>query len=652
VKFANPAARRLREAIAEGPAAVRASWDALAASAARVARPTTFEAEFAGAGYLVTAVPLPSLGYVNVYAADVTERTIGERRLRAQLARNVLLHRITRAIGERLDLRVVLQVVCDSIQSQLFARFCAIALLEGMPARPVVRCIAARSAALAEMLGLVEGASPDLGEKGLERFASGRPVFDPRAAESPGDEFSRRLVAGGMQSIVLVPLHVEGHLSGLLVVARTEAAAFDGDECEFLGQLGENVALAVQQAQLHGTLRQAYEELIRTQRTIVRQEGLRALGQMAGGIVHDVNNAIAPVALYTEALLEGEPGLSARAREYLGTIQGAVDSVAATVERLRQFHRPREEDFGRTKVTLDPLLGKVAELARAQLSSGPGPAVDVELRLDPAVPAIEASEAEIQEALMNLVMNARDAMPEGGCIVLRARPAASPDGAPLAIVEVADTGVGMDDVTCRRCLEPFFTTKGRRGSGLGLPMVYGAMQRHGGDMEIQSAPGAGTTVRLQFPAMSPETRTAAVAPSQPHPRVGGPLRVLLVDDDPMVVRSLVKMIELDGHDIDSASGGAEAIAAFEAALRDGRPYDAVITDLGMPGCDGHAVARAVKAARPDARVIVLTGWGERMGESDAAACADLVLGKPPRLAQIRDALEHCRAIGGAAGGSA
>ena len=158
---------------------------------------------------------------------------------------------------------------------------------------------------------------------------------------------------------------------GVLVAARREPRSFSSGECEFLRQLSAHVALAAQQAELHGALQQAYDDLRQTQQTVMQQERLRALGQMASGIAHDINNAISPVALYTETLLEREPGLSERGRAYLQTISRAIDDVAATVARMREFYRQREPQLTLVRVHLNELVQQVLDLTRARWSDMP-----------------------------------------------------------------------------------------------------------------------------------------------------------------------------------------------------------------------------------------------------------------------------------------
>ena len=340
---------------------------------------------------------------------------------------------------------------------------------------------------------------------------------------------------------------------------------------------------------------------------------------------------------------------------YLKTIARAIDDVAATVARMREFYRGREPQLALMPVQLNPLVQQVVELTRARWSDMPqqrGAVIRVDTDLAPDLPGTLGVESEVREALINLVFNAVDAMPEGGLLTLRTR-STGPQGrgkgaAPRrALVEVIDTGVGMDDDTRRRCLEPFFTTKGERGTGLGLAMVYGVAQRHGAEVEIDSAVGRGTTVRLSFPipASAPALSAMAAAPQAPTSR----LRILIVDDDPLMLKSLCDTLELDGHVVVTANGGQAGIDAFRAARVPAEAFDVVITDLGMPHVDGRKVARAVKEIGPATPVIMLTGWGQRLvADGEVPAHVDRVLNKPPRLEEVRAALAQATHRGRAA----
>jgi len=445
-----------------------------------------------------------------------------------------------------------------------------------------------------------------------------------------------------LRSVVFAPLQMESQTFGILMAARRETQAFSSADCEFLKQVSEHAALATHQAQLYIALQGAFDDLRLTQQSVMQQERLRALGQMASGIAHDINNAISPISLYTELLLETEPNLSDRARDYLQTIQRSTDDVAHTVTRMREFSRQREPQLTSSAVQINVLVQQVIDISRARWSNMPqerGVVIQMVTQLVSDPPAFMAVESEIREALVNLIFNAADAMADGGTLTLRTKVAPNPAAQQRIAVEVCDTGVGMSEETRRHCLEPFFTTKGERGTGLGLAMVYGIVQRHGGEIEIESAPGLGTTFRLLFPIAA-----AAVESGKPAAELAVPARqrILIVDDDPLLIRSLRDILERDGHMVVIAHGGQEGIETFRAACAGSDTFAAVFTDLGMPSVDGRQVASAVKAASPFTPVILLTGWGERLlADGDIPPHVDQVLSKPPKLRDLRQALARC-----------
>ena len=575
-------------------------------------------------------------------ARDISEQKRGELRVREQLTRLDLLNRITRAIGERLDLDSVFQVVIRSLEEDLPVDFAAVCLYDAAKAELTVNNVGVGSMDLALAMSLPAKAVMPVGTNGLARCVNGHLVHEPDLSTS-SHPLPQRLVTAGLHAMVAAPLVVESGVFGILLVARRAANSFSSGECEFLRQASEHTALAAHQAQLYGALQGAYDDLRQTQQTVMQQERLRALGQMASGIAHDINNAISPVMLYTEALLEHEKELSPRARKYLETISRAVGDVAHTVARMREFYRQREQQFTPTAVDLNELAHQVLDLSRARWQDMPqqrGVSIQVNEELEARLPAIMAVASEIREALINLVFNACDAMPDGGVLTLRTRLVASDGGAGSAgldrvVIEVADTGVGMDEETRRRCLEPFFTTKGERGTGLGLAMVYGVLQRHQAELVIDSAVGAGTIFRIVFIAGSNSLGEEQHGSERP----AGPLRILSVDDDPIILRSLCDALEIEGHQVVTANGGQAGIDTFVRARSDAEPFDVVITDLGMPHVDGRKVAAAVKRISPATPVLMLTGWGQRLvAEGDIPAHVDEVLSKPPKLRELRDAL--------------
>jgi PAS domain S-box-containing protein len=567
------------------------------------------------------------------FVRDITERRLAEAKVRTQLERLALLDEITRAIGERQDVQSIFQVVAHSVEDQLPADFACLCLYDHLSRQLTVAAVGAHSRALAFELAMPEKARVDIDENGLSQCVQGRLVYEPDLAHIDFP-FPQRLARGGLGSMVAAPLQVEGKVFGVFVVARQAADAFESGECEFLRQLSEHVALAAHQAQLHGALQAAYEDLHQSQQTVLQQERLRALGQMASGIAHDINNALSPVALYTESMLETETGLSDTARGQLEVVRRAVEDVGQTIGRMREFYRQREPQLSTAPVKLNELVRQVIDLTRARWSDMAlqrGAVINVETQLATDLPPVQGVESEIREALINLVFNAIDAMPEGGTLTLHTS-APTPE---TVWIKVKDNGIGMTPEARQRCLEPFFTTKGERGTGLGLAMVYGVAQRHAAELDIQSAPGAGTSVALIFAAFRPTTEGAPEDRSEDLPPR---LRLLLVDDDPVLLKALADALGGDGHLVTAANDGKAGIEAFEAALAS-VPFDLVVTDLGMPYVDGRMVAATIKTQSPRTPVILLTGWGQGLlSDAEVPPHIDLVLSKPPKLREVRAAL--------------
>lgn len=576
--------------------------------------------------------------------AEIIERQQIEKKAQAQLARLNLLHQITRSIGERQDLRSIFQVVIRSLEDHLPVDFSCVCLYSQAQNLLVVTSVGLQSEPLAQQLSMTQGTHIAIDENGLSRCVRGHLVYEADI-NSVNFPFPKRLASGGLRGLVLAPLKAESTIFGVLVVAKREAHCFNSGECEFLRQLSEHVALAANQAQLYSALQQAYDDLRQTQQSVMQQERLRALGQMASGIAHDINNAISPVALYTESLLETEKNLSIKGRNYLQVIARAIDDVAATVARMREFYRQRAPQLTLMPVNVNNLVQQVIDLTRARWSDMPqqrGIVINVKTELTPDLPEIMGVHGEIREALTNLIFNAVDAMPEGGTLTLRTKVVEDLLESTKEVIlkqvhiEVSDTGVGMSEDIRRRCLEPFFTTKGERGTGLGLAMVYGMIERHSANIEILTEVNEGTTMRLSFlvPTIMTDIPRLPVTNTIPTHK-----RILVVDDDPMVLKSLRDILEIDGHSVTSADGGQAGIDSFNEAHGNDMPFSVVITDLGMPYIDGRKLATSIKQVSPTTPIIMLTGWGQRLvDDGDTPSHVDCVLSNPPKLSELREAL--------------
>jgi PAS domain S-box-containing protein len=538
-------------------------------------------------------------------------RRSAEERLR----RLTILRRIDQAIIQKLNLREVLEAVLEGIPAEMGADAVAVSLLDETRRRFQVFLMRLPNGRI------VEEPAFEVAESLLHWFVERQePVVIYDIHQDPRLQTHREVLRdNGLFSYLGVPLVVQGETIGVLHMFTTTPRVFNDEDVLFFRTLAGQAAIAIANERAHEDLKQAQEALL-------QQERLRALGQMASGIAHDINNALVPIVGYAELLGQH---WDEQVREQARWISKAAADVTHVVERLRSFYRPRGPEEALEMVDLNAAVQQVVELTRPRWYDMPqreGVTIEVTTDLAKDLPPTAAVGAEVREALTNLVFNAVDAvLAKGepwGRIVLRTRQAGE-----WAVVEVMDTGIGMDEEVRRRAVEPFFTTKGAQGSGLGLAMVYGTMRRHDGGLELESEPGQGTTVRLIFPIRRVEWRTEAEEPEVPT----ASRRVLLIDDDPRVRQVLGAMLQEMGHRVTVAGGGVEGLTLFEAALQAGEPYDLVLTDLGMPGMTGSEVVRRLKAISPTTPVVVLTGWGQEAKPREA----DAALGKPVTWRELR-----------------
>ena len=578
---------------------------------------------------------------------QVAERVAAEKALQQQLTRISLLNQIASALSDRQDLKRIVRIVLAQLEAHLPVDFGGVSIFDSP--RDQLEVAAVRRRGQPEDSGRESLAPFGPFDHSLAAFSgcrAGQQVYCPDT-HATTDPALRRFASDGLRCIVAVPLMVDRRFFGLLIVGRATPHAFTSGECEFLRMLAEQVAVAGSQARLYTELQRAYTELRESQRAVMQQERLRALGQMASGIAHDINNTLTPIVTFADILLEREPNLSERTRSCLRHIQTAGSDIAGIVARLREFYRPRDAKEAHEEVDVHALLSELVELTRPRWRDMPqarGAVIELKTDFSPDVGRIPGYATELRESLTNLILNAVDAMPDGGTLTLRTR--LRTDVATHAVqvlVEVVDTGVGMDEHTRQHCLEPFFSTKGQRGTGLGLAMVYGVMERHDGRIEVESTQGRGTTMRLVFPVSTFVSGAMPHAPHRDETKLR-PLRVLCVDDEPLLRTVLLELFAVDGHEASAADSGEMGLQLFRQAERKGRPYDVVVTDLGMPHMDGRQLAQALKRESPSTPVILLTGWGRIMQEQgDRPGDVDAVLSKPPRPHDVRQALRQLMA---------
>jgi PAS domain S-box-containing protein len=363
-------------------------------------------------------------------------------------------------------------------------------------------------------------------------------------------------------------------------------------------------------------------------------ERLRALGQMASGIAHDLNQSLALISGYSD-MARQELALdvpdTARVREMVEITSRAALAGGQRLRGLLSFVRTQELMAESEWIDLGELLRDVARLTEPRwrdATQAEGRPVRVEIETDAGC-TIHGSPGALREAFTNLIFNAVDALPEGGTISLSARRASDID----AIVEVRDTGSGIPAELQESIFEPFFTTKGERGTGLGLPQVMAIVERHSGRIELESAAGTGTTFRLRFPIVAAPTIVVGEdSEKQSAASAGRSIRVLVVEDEEQLARMSSLVLSQRGHQVVVARSGEEAIARLAE-----QSFDLVISDLGLgAGMNGWDVAEAVRIGHRATRFVLVTGWGAGIDPNEARARGVAeVIAKPYRIADLR-----------------
>ena len=430
----------------------------------------------------------------------------------------------------------------------------------------------------------------------------------------------RRALANGAKDFVTKPLD---HTEVILRIRNLLETRF-----LHLAMQRQNALLEDQVRERTARLEAALEEIRSAQEQNIKQERLRALGMMAGGVAHDFNNALTMMLGYGELL---QPWLdqhgSPREQTYLSHIIAAAQDATHVVSRLRDFYRPAENNEIRVPVDLGEIATQVVSLTAPRWkgrSQAEGIHIDVVTDLT-ATALVSANAAELREVLTNLIFNAVDAMPSGGLVTI-----GTAESTAGVLLSVTDTGTGMTESERARCLEPFFTTKGEGGTGLGLAVVYGIIQRHGGTIEIASEKGTGTTFTIHLPS----TDELKIIHTVPVQRLDCALRILVVDDQDIICELLTELLTGDGHTVHSAADGPAALGIFRC-----EPFDLVITDQSMPHMNGLQLGHAIKELSPETPVVLLTGFGDEMLALGACPPGiDLILGKPVSQSDLRRAV--------------
>jgi signal transduction histidine kinase/ActR/RegA family two-component response regulator len=386
--------------------------------------------------------------------------------------------------------------------------------------------------------------------------------------------------------------------------------------------------------------RQAEAEVLKSRETLVRQERMRLVGQLASGIAHDLNNTLNIVRLRL-AVLSLDKNVADKHSAQLDVIDRAIGDAAQTVARVRDIGAKREHGPDES-VNLFDVIVQAIDLARTSIAGRPaldGTDIQIESNLPPSLPYVEANASELRQVFLNLILNASDAINGKGTITIDAVA-----GKDSVIISVADDGSGIPEEHLGRIFEPFYTTKGALGTGLGLSIVREIVQGIGGSVIAQNRPDRGAVLKLSLPVAKD---SIFHPPTEPLQQTANGCSFLLVDDDAQNLSALGDVLTLTGHRAETVTSGVEAVKK----LRSNAVYDAVLCDLGMPGMNGWEVAGQAREIAPNLPFYIVTGWSAQFGEKPPLPVSG-VLSKPVRPVEIQRIVASLAAANGGLKGPA
>ena len=556
----------------------------------------------------------PVTGGALVAHVDITRRKLAEAML---LAQNKVLARIATGGG----LQEVLEGVVAMVEEQLPGSLCAVMVRE--PGREVLRSGAGPNLPAAYNAA-VDGVpiGPTVGSCGTAAFRR-EPVLVTDIATDPlWAEYRGVALSHGLQSCFSMPILAgestgaatsTGELLGTYALYRRVAGPPEPGSAEVLQVAAQLAGVAILRDRVVSELRASEERLRQAHK-------MEAIGQLAGGVAHDFNNLLTVINGYAD-ILRGQLPQGGEAGESVHAILEAGQRAAALTGQLLAFSR---------KAMVQPRLvdlNEVVESAARMLRRLIGERITLVSHLKPGLPVVRIDPGQIEQVVMNLAVNARDAMPEGGTLVVETTELLLPAMIATETGEfraghavqltVSDTGHGMSEEVRARVFEPFFTTKGvGKGTGLGLATVYGIIRQAGGHVEVASAPGRGTTFRVLLPVAPAEGRTVAEAPAPVPP---GTETVLLVEDEEAVRRLALVALQRRGYRVLPAGSAAEAMAL--ATGHQGK-VDLLLTDVVMPDMGGRQLAEALRTRRPGLKVLFMSGYTDDLVLRDGVAGTD------------------------------
>jgi signal transduction histidine kinase/ActR/RegA family two-component response regulator len=544
-------------------------------------------------------------------------RLVGELRERA--SRLQAADEMARAVSTTLDAHSLFHIVVEQVRATVGSDRATMVVFDEEAGQ--ARVVALSSAQPVE--GSEVGRTVPLAELSEDEQVARGVVYIPEVDAAGAPRSSLR--GTGFHSVVRVPIHIDGRVVGVFTTSSLQPGAFTRAQVATLEAVAPHVSAALRNARLYEQVERSYQRLNEAHVHLVQSEQLRVLGEMASGVAHNFNNVLGAI-LGRAQLVRARVGDPRLAQE-IAVIEQAATDGAATVRRLQEFTRVRtDREFA--GVDLSQVARDALALTRPwwkDRAEAAGVTYAIASDLTNGV-WVDGQAHELREVAMNVLINAVEAMPNGGSLTVRTRAAGQ-----RVMLEIADTGVGMSDEVRSRIFHPFYSTKGPRGTGLGLSIAYGIVRRHGGELDVESALGRGTTVRLTLPAgsASPAAPPAA-APELTLARFRA--QVLVVEDEPAIASLLEELLTDSGYGVAVARSGREAVERLVEAS-----CDLVLTDLGMPEMSGWELARHCRDLYPGLPVVLVTGWGVELdGELVAETAVRGVISKPFAVGDVLD----------------
>ncbi len=578
---------------------------------------------FAGISLLFLAYILFKEKSIRKLSRELYQEKAISQSLEERLQELKTLFEVSTLVNSEIELPLILDLISKTVRDYLQADRCSVLLTDKIKGKLV--CVSAHGVSSEKIKN--SELNPDQSVAGWV-MTHGEPLL--LGEELQEDKF-RNFISKDekISSSLAVPLKVKNEVKGVLNVCMVKGERkFNDADLKLVSILAQNAAVSIEKAELYQevkkqteVLKKTLEDLKNTQGQLIQSEKMRVLGDLAAGIVHDFNNILGIITGRSELLLKQvkEEGLI----KGLMLIEQVANDGAEIIRRLREYTKIGQESIF-IKVDLSRLLRQVVELTSFKWkdeAQAKGININIDMDLKEVSP-IAGNPSEIREVFVNLLLNAIEALPRGGKIILGTRMEGE-----LVTAWVQDNGIGMEEEVKSRIFEPFYTLKGEKGMGLGLTIVSGIVAKHRGSMTVDSDPGKGTCIWLRFPVCGKvleDEEKITVIDFQPA-------NILVIEDEKNMREIIYEMLSEQGHSITLAVDGNQGLEFFKKGA-----YDLVLTNLSMPEMSGLKVVKEIKSADPKVKVALMTGCEAQTKEEEEAKAqgVDFLIPKPFKKSQL------------------